>query len=320
MLQSREKLLPCPPRPLIVDRRWKPTVELAPNCPRCDSSHTKFCYYNNYSLTQPRYFCKGCRRYWTKGGSLRNVPVGGGCRKNRRGKSVCVMSSDNRSAFPGGTSSYGHKTNGGGGGQCGIVDNDSMGSFSQLSSDMGGSSTDASTIDLAVVYAKFLNQQPDYDPSGVQTVPELQNEFDASTSFELSSNGSNPGQQSPVQFSSDQSIMECSFDSLPDAQFFHHDPPFPTELDSMSAQQEIVDQLTSLHPINYGALQPVAPSETLQVQDSTLWSTCLMEPNFAPQTQGFESMVEDHLALQPNFLNGNWSSFDLSSYDGFTRP
>ncbi|MED6132084.1 hypothetical protein PIB30_015871 [Stylosanthes scabra] len=55
-------------------------------CPRCDSPNTKFCYYNNYSLTQPRHFCKTCRRYWTKGGALRNVPIGGGCRKNRKGK------------------------------------------------------------------------------------------------------------------------------------------------------------------------------------------------------------------------------------------
>ncbi|KAL0925827.1 hypothetical protein M5K25_004197 [Dendrobium thyrsiflorum] len=45
-------------------------------CPRCDSLNTKFCYYNNYSLSQPRYFCKSCRRYWTKGGSLRNIPIG----------------------------------------------------------------------------------------------------------------------------------------------------------------------------------------------------------------------------------------------------
>ncbi|KAK8964304.1 Dof zinc finger protein DOF5.7 [Platanthera guangdongensis] len=50
-------------------------------CPRCDSPNTKFCYYNNYNLTQPRHFCKTCRRYWTKGGALRNVPIGGGCRK-----------------------------------------------------------------------------------------------------------------------------------------------------------------------------------------------------------------------------------------------
>ncbi|KAK1316984.1 Dof zinc finger protein DOF3.1 [Acorus calamus] len=51
-------------------------------CPRCDSPNTKFCYYNNYNLSQPRHFCKSCRRYWTKGGVLRNVPVGGGSRKS----------------------------------------------------------------------------------------------------------------------------------------------------------------------------------------------------------------------------------------------
>ncbi|KAI3716345.1 hypothetical protein L6452_23617 [Arctium lappa] len=50
-------------------------------CPRCESSNTKFCYYNNYNLSQPRHFCKNCRRYWTKGGTLRNIPVGGGTRK-----------------------------------------------------------------------------------------------------------------------------------------------------------------------------------------------------------------------------------------------
>ncbi|KAL8146224.1 hypothetical protein AgCh_004096 [Apium graveolens] len=71
----------------------KPPPEQALKCPRCDSSNTKFCYYNNYSLTQPRYFCKACRRYWTKGGTLRNVPVGGGCRKNRRSSSSSSNSS-----------------------------------------------------------------------------------------------------------------------------------------------------------------------------------------------------------------------------------
>ncbi|KAG1368559.1 putative dof zinc finger protein DOF1.7 [Cocos nucifera] len=42
-------------------------------CPRCDSRDTKFCYYNNYNTSQPRHFCRSCRRYWTLGGSLRNV-------------------------------------------------------------------------------------------------------------------------------------------------------------------------------------------------------------------------------------------------------
>ncbi|KAL3369481.1 hypothetical protein AABB24_010029 [Solanum stoloniferum] len=54
------------------------------NCPRCESTNTKFCYFNNYNLSQPRHFCKTCRRYWTRGGALRNVPVGGGCRRNNK--------------------------------------------------------------------------------------------------------------------------------------------------------------------------------------------------------------------------------------------
>ncbi|KAJ8761512.1 hypothetical protein K2173_001647 [Erythroxylum novogranatense] len=72
---NQEKLLQKPPQ------QQQPL-----KCPRCDSSNTKFCYYNNYSLSQPRHFCKACKRYWTRGGTLRNVPVGGGCRKNKRGK------------------------------------------------------------------------------------------------------------------------------------------------------------------------------------------------------------------------------------------
>lgn len=52
-------------------------------CPRCNSMDTKFCYYNNYNVNQPRHFCKGCQRYWTAGGTMRNVPVGAGRRKNK---------------------------------------------------------------------------------------------------------------------------------------------------------------------------------------------------------------------------------------------
>ncbi|XP_039065204.1 dof zinc finger protein DOF1.4-like [Hibiscus syriacus] len=48
-------------------------------CPRCDSANTKFCYYNK---SQPRHFCKACKRHWTQGGALRSVPAGGG-RKNK---------------------------------------------------------------------------------------------------------------------------------------------------------------------------------------------------------------------------------------------
>ncbi|KAJ8493565.1 hypothetical protein OPV22_015286 [Ensete ventricosum] len=52
-------------------------------CPRCGSPDTKFCYYNNYNVNQPRHFCRNCHRYWTAGGAMRNVPVGAGRLKNR---------------------------------------------------------------------------------------------------------------------------------------------------------------------------------------------------------------------------------------------
>ncbi|CAM0903321.1 unnamed protein product [Alopecurus aequalis] len=86
-----------------TERRARPQKEKAINCPRCNSTNTKFCYYNNYSLTQPRYFCKTCRRYWTEGGSLRNVPVGGGSRKNKRSSSS--LSSASASASTSATNS-----------------------------------------------------------------------------------------------------------------------------------------------------------------------------------------------------------------------
>ncbi|XP_047326225.1 dof zinc finger protein DOF5.3-like [Impatiens glandulifera] len=79
-------LLPNPPRANLPPPPPPPSFP-PPSCPRCHSFNTKFCYYNNYSLTQPRYFCKGCRRYWTHGGTLRNVPVGGSARKRRNGRS-----------------------------------------------------------------------------------------------------------------------------------------------------------------------------------------------------------------------------------------
>ncbi|CAA7031953.1 unnamed protein product [Microthlaspi erraticum] len=82
-----------------VERKARPEKDQALNCPRCSSLNTKFCYYNNYSLTQPRYFCKDCRRYWTEGGSLRNIPIGGGIRKNKRSSSISNSSSPSKKSL-----------------------------------------------------------------------------------------------------------------------------------------------------------------------------------------------------------------------------
>ncbi|KAG2687826.1 hypothetical protein I3843_09G069300 [Carya illinoinensis] len=76
---------------LVTDQEQKgsdqTSVEKRPDkiipCPRCKSMETKFCYFNNYNVNQPRHFCKGCQRYWTAGGALRNVPIGAGRRKTK---------------------------------------------------------------------------------------------------------------------------------------------------------------------------------------------------------------------------------------------
>ncbi|KAL6192773.1 hypothetical protein ACLB2K_033859 [Fragaria x ananassa] len=68
------------------DKTLKKPDKILP-CPRCNSMDTKFCYYNNYNVNQPRHFCKNCQRYWTAGGIMRNVPVGAGRRKNKNASS-----------------------------------------------------------------------------------------------------------------------------------------------------------------------------------------------------------------------------------------
>ncbi|XP_039173862.1 dof zinc finger protein DOF2.4-like [Eucalyptus grandis] len=112
---TNTQLLPPPPQPnggggassirprLMADEARLANITMPEGplkCPRCESTNTKFCYFNNYSLSQPRHFCKTCRRYWTRGGALRNVPVGGGCRRNNKrsksGSSKSVASSSHR--------------------------------------------------------------------------------------------------------------------------------------------------------------------------------------------------------------------------------
>ncbi|CAD5179785.1 dof zinc finger protein 1-like [Musa acuminata AAA Group] len=62
-------------------------------CARCGSSDTKFCYFNNYNTSQPRYYCRTCKRHWTHGGTLRNVPEGGSSKKSKLKSSASSSSS-----------------------------------------------------------------------------------------------------------------------------------------------------------------------------------------------------------------------------------
>ncbi|CAH8389517.1 unnamed protein product [Eruca vesicaria subsp. sativa] len=104
-------------------------------CPRCNSNNTKFCYYNNYTVSQPRYKCKECLRHWTHGGALRNIPIGGGSRKisaeniqqvNRRHQPFLRGQESNQFVgYFGGSSSSG------------IANGNQVGSFPETHGDMG---------------------------------------------------------------------------------------------------------------------------------------------------------------------------------------
>lgn len=110
--------------------REKP-VKVLP-CPRCESLNTKFCYYNNYSVTQPRHFCRQCQRYWTAGGTLRNVPVGGGSRKKNRHPRGGEPYLQQRTGLPSPTSTFGMPTSVG-------LQNVGGGHFQQMmAQDVGG--------------------------------------------------------------------------------------------------------------------------------------------------------------------------------------
>ncbi|XP_043719451.1 dof zinc finger protein DOF1.2 [Telopea speciosissima] len=290
-------------RSVVMDRRWKSSAEVAPNCPRCASPNTKFCYYNNYSLSQPRYFCKGCRRYWTRGGSLRNVPVGGGCRKNRRSKSTTRTppSTDRLSPTV-------------------ILSSTTTTITTTTNTSSTGTANDASNIDLEVVFAKFFNQsQNSCFDRGHNQVDSPFSLTDSSSSDLLQF----PEEQVQTQQQQQQQqgivgMIGCDNNLVIDQDFqFIGDYEFGLEeqANRISHYTEYPD------PNSYG-------SQSMLKDDLALWSGTTLEtvlPNFSWQTsqiQGLESVItpsadhHHHLTFHPNVLlnDEDCGSFDLSGY------
>ncbi|XP_061371473.1 dof zinc finger protein DOF2.4-like [Gastrolobium bilobum] len=151
--QESKQPLPLPQQPLQHQK-----------CPRCNSQNTKFCYYNNYNLSQPRYFCKTCRRYWTQGGTFRNIPVGGGSRKDKRGKNSSSSTSQpqlvqNKPSPPivvQSTSSCYQRSDGGGGYFSSLNPSQPLAQSLRVDGDVVGSSN--STL-LSSFNATFLDSQ-----------------------------------------------------------------------------------------------------------------------------------------------------------------
>ncbi|KAK4429552.1 Dof zinc finger protein DOF3.5 [Sesamum alatum] len=279
---SEYSILECPPiRPLVMDRttsKWKyNNIELAPNCPRCASTNTKFCYYNNYSLSQPRYFCKGCRRYWTKGGSLRNVPVGGGCRKSRRARSTKQGGGTNCTAPP----------------VC-------MGSTNE--------SEGGPDIDLAAVFAKYVNQNGENEESSsspgassgssdnVQASPlDLDSQMEDITMFEY---------QKPVDLISggaDDQIQQV----IPDQFSMHEDHQF-------NGQDFVYQDCNAFDQLQQGIALGDELSPDMLWSDGTDLPSFETQQSMMQLQDSFGFITNDEqLRFSANLVSDNWGSFDL---------
>lgn len=279
-----------------MERGRKPNVEISPNCPRCGSCNTKFCYYNNYSLTQPRYFCKGCRRYWTKGGSLRNVPIGGGCRKSRRGKSLRLSNDAGQSR----SLAYGRLPN--------YPMGETYGAKGNSLVDSTGSSMmpDGSHIDLALVFAKFLNQKPDSE-TGFE-LPEFPSDLDSALEpLNISNTNLSSGTKSVEDnglfrfhtFSEVLSVEICASDN---------NQMYLCGSGSSQKHQDIGEPSLRYETSNFGL--PQLPGEDIPSREA-LWSSSQMMLNHTFQGTQMTGLGQD--AQDPNFLISDWSPVDLSS-------
>jgi len=297
-----------------MESGWKPEVEISPNCPRCGSSNTKFCYYNNYSLTQPRYFCKGCRRYWTKGGSLRNVPVGGGCRKNRRGNKTLLRQSIDGFTFKSSSSPCGNATD---------HSNNPVGhSYDPRIRTCAASSSssvvsDGPNIDLALVYANFLNQKPRSE-SGIESnnPDQVQPAFDPS--LENNSRLSNTDVAGPSTLSEEIGLTGCL--NLPEQPSTHSGEANNNgqmcygEFNTMQTIQKDGIEQCSSHGGDMILELPPLPGEVEASHDHhhhhMMWSNSDMMINHHP-FQATQPPILGPEVHDADLLIGNWSPFDL---------
>ncbi|KAE9612399.1 hypothetical protein Lal_00039675 [Lupinus albus] len=274
-----------------MESEWKTNAEISPNCPRCGSSNTKFCYYNNYSLTQPRYFCKGCRRYWTKGGSLRNVPVGGSCRKKRRSNKNLRQSID----------SLTFKNS-----PCNNPNEHSYDPIRTSCSSSSVVSTCGPNIDLALVYANFLNQKPD-SGAGVENQDQVHAVFDPSNKV------IGPSPMLPEELA----LSGCF--NFPGSHFCDgNNPMYFRGFNSMKIHHEArIEQCNNHHEgINFEL--PPLPGEE-EVSHDMMWTNSEMMVNNvfqATQSPLFGPNAHD----DANLLMGNWSPFDLPRDSSFPKP
>ncbi|XP_024377387.1 uncharacterized protein [Physcomitrium patens] len=244
-------------------------------CPRCQSMNTKFCYYNNYSVNQPRHFCRNCQRYWTVGGTLRNVPVGGGSRKKIRTRNR------NDTYLLGGTPQTSPVGSLFGSGGDLLSSSACMQQLSMLPPTGGmlgfGNQTSGFApavpplpyLQFALEYTQGLHPSVQKPLAGLQEVPDIQSLYDTQASQAPQVNSS--------IFNSSSSLMLNSGVTLPTLHAPSHSDTLPSVMAKTGLWTVAAQQLPSLNG-------------TTQVQSS--WQDKQSKPSMSSQLQHRSGYVE----------------------------
>ncbi|KAE8701811.1 15-cis-zeta-carotene isomerase [Hibiscus syriacus] len=263
-VSADQKLQCAAPRP--VDRKWKSIVERAPNCPSCASANTKFCYYNNYSLSQPR------------------------LDKNGGQVQVSINYSKNSSSLR--------------------YHEEQMIGISS-SSDGDSAIQPAPSIDLAVIFSQFLNQSTSLHQPEILTQAWPNEGTDPRGVLEQDTNIQND------------SSMEC-----PELPVVHPSlesyllQEMPQVMQHLKEDDSSVEGFVETDEMNAFGLQNLLAEEMVQ---DVFWSNpAANTPSFEyqpmVQLQQWECFpVDDRLTNSANFMAENWSVFDFSGFELFSK-
>lgn len=216
--------------------------------------------------------------------------MGGGCRKNRRGKASRVPTAErgsgNSDSQPGGKSE-------------GVAP---------------PGRTSGGEIDLAVVFANFLNHDSGLEPEGAGSAMSDQTDAAGNVSGALNSDARH-----------EDMALECgtSLDLMGELQLLEdHAQLF--DGGEKQIHEDSIQELIACHHDDapaYG-LPTLLSSEAAQ---EGLWSDAQALQNLTcqpvMQLQEFDSVpFYDHSKVSPNLIGEFWGSFDLSGYEIFSRP
>lgn len=169
----------------------------------------------------------------------------------------------------------------------------------------GPATTTGSDIDLAVIFAQFLNQSTSSDQPEIILTQEWPNEgMDPWSCLEQDTNSQN-----------DSSMELPVVHTIPESYNMLQEMPQVEQ----HRKHNSVEELLESDEINAFGLQNLLADEMVQ---DVFWSNYAANtPSFECQLQQLESFpVDDQLKISANLMAETWTSFDLSGSELFSKP